>query len=109
MTDYTLQLIQAIRRLHGVKATYLETVPVKETFEGQTVWDGDVEVFTIRGHPKAKKAYAWAHATGRNDQAKRFVAVLELPPVKDAQTAVQAAIVAEVKDAREKGKKGRTP
>ncbi|MEK6407553.1 MAG: hypothetical protein AABN34_11365 [Acidobacteriota bacterium] len=103
---YVDELISAIQRLHGCKATYVETVPVTETFQGEVVWDGDVEVFDIRGHPKARRAYAWAHATGEDDKCKRYVAVLELPPVKSPQTAVQAAIMQEIKSAREESKEG---
>ena len=55
--------IGAIHHMHGCEATWLESVPVTETFEGQTVWDGDVQVFTLRDHPGAQRAYAWSHAT----------------------------------------------
>lgn len=89
------ELQNAIRRLHECEADYLETVPVTETFQGQTVWEGDVEVFSLRGHPKALRCFAWSHETEGKD--KRFVAVLELPPVDSAQAAVRAAIVAEMK------------
>ncbi|HEY6188674.1 MAG TPA: hypothetical protein VIW80_13540 [Pyrinomonadaceae bacterium] len=92
--SYIDELKEAIRRLHGCKADHVETVPIKEVFQGQTVWEGDVEVFNIRGHPKAKRAYAWSHET---DRGKRYVAVLELPPVDSAQKAVKAAIVEEAK------------
>jgi hypothetical protein len=61
-------------------------------------------VFQIRGHPKAKRAYAWAHSSGPTDQGKRYIAVLELPPVTSAQTAVRAAVMSEIQDAREKEK-----
>ena len=70
---------------------------VKEVFQGQTVWEGEVEVFNIRGHPRARRCYSWAHATGEDDKGKRYVAVLELPPVDSAQKAVRAAIVEEVR------------
>jgi hypothetical protein len=73
-------------------------VPVTETFQGQIVWQGEVEVFNVRGHPKAKRCYAWAHA--EDDTGKRYVAVLELPPVDSARTAVRAAIVDEAKSKR---------
>jgi hypothetical protein len=106
--DYIEQLQDAIRDLHGCESTYLETVPVHEIFQGKTVWQGEVEVFDIRGHPNATRAYAWSHATGKNDQDKRFVAVLDLPPVNSPQTAVRAAIISELKDAREKAKSSRT-
>ena len=92
--DYIGELKNAIRRLHGCEAEHVETVPVKEVFQDQIVWQGEVEVFNIRGHPKAKRAYAWAHET---DKGKRYVAVLGLPPVDSAQTAVRAAIVDEAK------------
>ena len=107
--DYIEELIDAIRRLHGCDADYLETVPVTETFQDETVWQGDVEVFNIRGHPKATRCYAWSHLAGKKDEGKRFIAVLELPPVDSAETAVKAAIMAEIKSVREEIKKGRTP
>jgi hypothetical protein len=107
--DCIAQLQDAIRSLHGCESTYVETVPIHETFQGKTVWQGEVEVFDIRGHPKATRAYAWSHATGKNDQDKRFVAVLELPPVNSPQSAVRASIMQEIKDAREKAKTSRTP
>ena len=75
------ELQDVIRKLHGCFATHVETVPVTEEFQGETIWQGQVEVFDIRGHPKAKKVYAWGHSTGDDDQGRRYVAVLELPPV----------------------------
>jgi hypothetical protein len=66
-------------------------------FRGETVWQADVEVFDLIGHPKARRAYAWAHLDGTNDERERFVAVLEIPPVDSAQRAVQVQIVKDVK------------
>jgi hypothetical protein len=102
MMDYIESLMDAIRSLHGCEATYLETVPVTEIFQGKIAWQGDVEVFNIRGHPKAKRCYAWAHDT--DNASKRYVAVLELPPVDSAQKAVRAAIIQEIRGIREKQK-----
>ena len=87
----------ALGHLHNCGAIHRATVPVHEVFQGQTVWQGDVEVFDISGHPKAKRAYAWSHREGKNDQGERFVAVLQIPPVDSPQTAVKVAIVAEIK------------
>lgn len=103
------ELINAIHKLHGCKATYIETVPVTETFQGEVIWDGEVEIFNICGHPKAKRAYAWSHASGKDDKGKRYVAVLELPPVDSPETAVRAAIMQEIKSAKEETENGRTP
>jgi hypothetical protein len=95
--DYIKALQDAIKKLHGCDSTYLESVPVHETFQGKTVWAGEVEVFEIRGHPKAKRCYAWAHKEGGKDEHTRYVAVLEIPPVNSAKAAVQAAIVSDFK------------
>ena len=65
---------------------------------GETVWQGEVEVFNLRGHPTAKRCYAWAHSSGENGKGKRYVAVLELPPVDSAQNAVKVALVDEIKN-----------
>ena len=74
----------------------MESVHVTETWQGETVWDGTVEVFDPIGHPTAQKAYAWAHET---DEGKlRHVAVLHEPPVDSPSTAVRAAIIAQQKD-----------
>ncbi len=104
--DYIAELQAAILNLHGCESQYLETVPVIEEFQGETIWQGEIEVFELRGHPKAKRCYAWGHATGESDQGRRYVAVLELPPVNSAQTAVRAGIMQEIKSAREKKKDG---
>jgi hypothetical protein len=90
----TAQLKRAIEAQHGCTATLTQSVPVTETFEGKTVWDGVVHVFTINGHPKANKAYAWSSPIEGSDK-RRFFAVLHLPPVTSPVEAVRAAIVAE--------------
>lgn len=95
---YIEELQDVIRRLHGVEAKHSKSVPIKETFQGQTVWDGIVEVFNLKGHPKAKKAYAWAHDTDDPLHPKRHVTVLHIPPVTSPERAVRAAIVKEYRD-----------
>ena len=98
MTEYIAELQGVIRRLHGVESSHAESVPVKEMFEGKTVWDGMVEVFHLHGHPKAAKAYAWAHDTDNPDEPRRHVTVLHIPPVTSPVLAVRAAIVQEYRD-----------
>lgn len=66
--------------------------------DGQVVWDGEVQVFELIGHPTAKRAYAWSHAT--TGTKRRFVAVLGLPPVDSAVMAVRTSILAEFKASR---------
>ena len=96
--DYLAQVQVAVSQLHNCGATYVKTVSVHEVFRGETVWQGDVEVFDLTGHPKAKRAYAWGHLDGEKDERTRFVAVLEIPPVDSAQKAVQVQIVKDVKN-----------
>ena len=91
------ELQDVIRHLHGGKAKHLESVPV-ESFQGKTIWDGVVEVFHIKGHPKTDRVYAWMHATDDPANPKRHVTVLHIPPVTSPKTAVQAAIVQEYRD-----------
>jgi hypothetical protein len=92
------ELRDVIRKLHKASATHVESVPVTETHQGQTVWDGVVEVFDLTGHPKANRIYAWAHDTDDPKQPKRYVTVLHIPPVVSPETAVRAAIVQEFKE-----------
>jgi len=90
---YIEELQDVIKRLHGVESRHLESVPVKEIFQGKTVWDGVVEVFELIGHPKAPKAYAWTHDA--NGRKKRHVTVLHMDKVTSPILAVRAAIIQE--------------
>ena len=95
--DYLARLQVAVQQLHNCGATWHETVPVHEVFQGKTIWQGDVEVFDLHDHPKAKRCYAWSHLDGAKDERTRFVAVLEIPPVVSAETAVRVQIVKDVR------------
>lgn len=96
--NYIEELQQVIHKLHGVQSTHVQSVPVREEFRGQTVWNGVVEVFDLAGHPKANRIYAWAHETDDPANPKRYVTVLHIPPVVSPRTAVQAAIVQESRE-----------
>jgi hypothetical protein len=89
------ELREAIHRLHGVEAAHHESVPVKETFNGETVWEGIVEVFHLTGHPKTDTVYAWLHDTGDPEQPFRPVTVLRIHPALSPLAAVRAFIVQE--------------
>lgn len=91
---YIEELRDVIRRLHGVESSHIESVPIKETFQGKTVWEGVVEVFELKNHPKAQKLYAWAYETD-DPKKPKHVTVLHMGPVTSPLKAVQAAIVEE--------------
>ena len=94
------ELRDVINRLHGTKSTHVESVAVKEVFQGQTVWDGIVEVFDLHDHPKTHRAYAWSHRTDNPENPERHVTVLHIPPAVSPQAAVRAAIIQEFRDAQ---------
>ena len=46
------ELRDVIHDLRGGKASHLDSVPITETFNGRTVWDGVVGVFLLEGHQR---------------------------------------------------------
>jgi hypothetical protein len=97
--SYLDDLRDIIHKLHGVHSTHVESVPIKEVFNGKTVWEGVVEVFDLHGHPDTHRVYAWAHETDDPNNPRRHVTVLHVPPVVSPLTAVRAAILQEIRDA----------
>jgi hypothetical protein len=94
------QLKQAVERQHGGTAMLVTKVPVKEAFEGFTVWEGTVHIFNLEGHSRATIAYAWSSPVEGSDR-RRFYAVLHLGGIRSPLDAVRAAIVAEHRAQRE--------
>ena len=82
----------AVERLHDCTATYSRSEHVHEVFKGETVWEGDVYVFALTGHPSASECYAWSSPVEGSERRKVF-AVLRVPPVDSAADAVRAAIL----------------
>jgi hypothetical protein len=80
---------------NNTEAVYVETVPVKEVFQGQTIWEGEVEVFDLPDSSEVDRIYAWSYETDQVDQRKRTVTVLHVPPITSPELAVRAAIVRE--------------
>jgi hypothetical protein len=87
-------LARTVERMHHCKARLVQSVPVRETHGGSTVWEGVVHVFAVEGHPTAPRAYAWSSPIEGSDK-RRFFAVLHLPPITSPVEAVRAAIIAE--------------
>jgi ABC-type branched-subunit amino acid transport system ATPase component len=87
------ELKRAVEAQHGCKATVFQSVPIKETFGRNTVWEGVVHVFSLTGHPTAKRAYAWSSPRcGRVRRAEvahrqaveRIIGVVELERYRHA-------------------------
>ena len=90
---YLEELKDVIRCLHGVESAHVQIIPVKEIFQGKTVWDGIVEVFDLKNHPTAARIYAWAHDTDGPNKPRRHVTVLHETPVDSPEAAVRASII----------------
>ena len=82
---------QAICAIHDAAAELAERVSVVETFEGETVWEGEVLVFDLQGHPTAQRCYCW-------EVDGQVTAVLHTGPVDSPVKAVRAAILSEESD-----------
>jgi hypothetical protein len=72
----------AVEKAAGCPAKHIDSV----------VWEGEVEVFQLESHPKAKRAYGWRNWEGD------FTAVLEILPVDSPTTAVKVAIAAKARE-----------
>jgi hypothetical protein len=92
-------LKKSVESQHGGNATLSQSVPVRETFQGEPVWEGVVHVFDLADNPKATRAYAWSSPIEGSDN-RRFFAVLHIGGIKSPQDAVRAAIVAEQRAAK---------
>ena len=66
-------LVEVIRNLHGCKAVWIKSVPVKETFQGDTVWEGVIQVFDLKDHPTASRCYAWSYVTDEKTGKRKFL------------------------------------
>lgn len=92
MSDpYIECLTEAVTAMHGCDCSHLETAHVHEMMDAKTIWEGYIEVFTLKDHPEASKAFAW----GFKDDAGeiQYIAVINKPPINSPREAVQAAIV----------------
>ncbi len=90
------ELKTAVEKMHDCSASFTEDVVVREMFGADTVWEGVVSVFEVRGHPKATKAYAWSsHIEG--SKKRHFYTVLHIPPVDSPEKAVRTSIVHDFK------------
>ena len=96
-SEVSIEALQkAILDLHGFKATWIESVPVKEAFKGETVLEGVVQVFDLIDHPKATRCYAWSHEL-EGSKKRRFFAVLHQGAIDSPEKAVKASIVQDYK------------
>jgi hypothetical protein len=89
--DYLDNLKAAILIEHRCTPTHRGTRFVQETTSnGDTVWEGNVEVFSLLSHGQFKTCYAWQHT---DDKGKlKIFAVQESQFIDSPARAVQAAL-----------------
>jgi hypothetical protein len=81
----------AIQHLHGCDSAFVEVVTVGVS-EGESIWDGEVAVFDLIGHPTAPRAYAWLTREADSDPCE-IVAALHSGPVDSPHAAARASVL----------------
>ena len=84
----------AVETIHQCKADHIASTPVIDLFCGQIAWDGVVETFDLKGHPQAKRCYAWSFLENGEE---RYTTILEIPPVNSPESAVRVAIASKAR------------
>src|SRR4026207_1107631 len=84
-------LAGVVHEMHGCRATHIRSEPVRERFNGETTWEGVVEVFDTVGHPDASRVYAWSYLA--DNRTVQHQAAPGGPPTHSAVDAVRAAAV----------------
>lgn len=86
-------LKRVIELQHGGTGTFVQSVRVHKATANKLQWDGMVHVFDLKGHPKAKRAYAWASPIN-GSKSPRYFAVLQQARINSPADAVKAAAAA---------------
>jgi hypothetical protein len=75
--NYLDWLKAEIERAHNCPAYYVRTETVRENNGAIAGWSGEVEVFGLIGHPKAKHCFAWGHGAKQTDWKGEFAIVID--------------------------------
>jgi hypothetical protein len=86
-------LRQVIEVQHGAKSEFAQSVRVARWNGNPSSWDGVVHVFSIAGHPTARRAYAWSSPIA-GSQSQRYFAVLQQGRIRTPAEAAKAAAAA---------------
>lgn len=87
------QITRAVERAVEGAVTHRESVPIVETFRGQIVWEGTVEVFDVATPPPAV-VYGWAVDS---DKGTQYVTVKGRGPADSPLAAVRVWLVNQTK------------
>jgi hypothetical protein len=90
------ELKKAAEKLCCCQVSFVEDVVVLEKFGSDTVWEGIVSVFDLKGHSEATRCYAWSSQIEGSKKRKYYV-VLHILPVDSPEKAVRASIAHDFK------------
>jgi hypothetical protein len=90
------ELRQVVESQHACKAGLVRTVFVTTTIDGEGVWEGEVYVFDLAGHPKANQAYAWLNPR-ESSRRPKVVSMLRHQDIATPSEAVQATLTVKTK------------
>ena len=83
----------AVERTVGGPVTHEGSSPILESFRGETIWQGVVEIYKVNSAPPVL-AYGWA-VEGKS--GPDYVAVKRVGPINSPLAAVRAWIVSQAK------------
>lgn len=79
MPDYLECVRRTIEQAYACSAVHVASRPIIELFP-RSRWEGNLEIFTLSGHPTAIRCYAWFYnPVLANVPGERIVTVLEGP------------------------------
>ena len=94
MSEERINFLQAaFNQGHDLETTHVESVPINDTFKGQTVWEGVVDVFDVKNHPHIKRAYGWQYKDDNGET--QYATVLGVIPINSPLGAVRAFIASQ--------------
>ena len=92
---YLEALQRIIAEIHGCPSEHWDSVHVREVFGETVIWEGDVEIFYVFGHVRARRCFAWVSDRAQLGRPVRFFAVLDSTLVRTPDDAVKYARIAE--------------
>ena len=84
------KLVEAVRRTGKCQAFWIGSAQIKEVFEGDTIWEGDVHVYRLFDNLYTDQCYAWHYENDGGE--KEYATVLAVPPVNSPEAAVRVFI-----------------
>jgi hypothetical protein len=85
------RLREAILSRHECEARFVGAVPVRETFHGEVIWEGEVQVFDLIPEAPAPRCYAWVEET--EGEIPEIATVLHGAGIDSPALAVRAHIL----------------